>query len=270
MLTVCTNKPKASFSSDLTVCVKLNQKLGKSVTEHLQNVSDKVAPSDEDTVGHYNGMELEIPASVFNPAKGRSTKKMEQAINLIPPQRSDDVLELGTGSGILAILLSKLGIKSLTATDINEKAVEGANTNFEQHHVGARTLVSDLFENVQGKFDYIIFNSPTAHASIKDEDHKGATALWDVSQTLKARFLEQAGSFLKDTKSKILLMYSRYSDYDSLEKIDFSDWNKSFLLVDKDPLSETGVLLLSPKETKDNSTPNDTTPSKPSKETAAK
>ncbi len=42
-----------------------------------------------------------------------------------------------------------------------------------------------------------------------------------------------------------IFMYSKYIDYDPLENINFEGFDTSFLLVEKDSISETGVILLS-------------------------
>ena len=45
------------------------------------------------------------------------------------------VLDLGTGSGVLAILASKLGAESVVATDISERALRIARRNAELNGV---------------------------------------------------------------------------------------------------------------------------------------
>ena len=63
------------------------------------------------------------------------------------------VLDMGTGSGIQAIGAIEKGAEVL-AVDVNKEAVEHCEKK------GINALQSDLFENVKGKFDLIIFNPP--------------------------------------------------------------------------------------------------------------
>ena len=71
------------------------------------------------------------------------------------------VLDLGTGSGILAILASKLGARSVVATDVSERAIRIARRNAEINHVEIDFRAGDLFDPVEDElFDLIISNPP--------------------------------------------------------------------------------------------------------------
>jgi release factor glutamine methyltransferase len=75
---------------------------------------------------------------------------------------SGRVLDLGTGSGAIAIALKfhRPGW-SITASDISAKALETAQLNAKVHGVEIEFVLSDLFENLQGeKFDRIVTNPP--------------------------------------------------------------------------------------------------------------
>ena len=71
------------------------------------------------------------------------------------------VLEIGTGSGIVAMYASKLTDK-VTATDINFDAVALAESNFKANNIdNIELLFGNLFEPVKNrKFDVILFNTP--------------------------------------------------------------------------------------------------------------
>jgi len=71
------------------------------------------------------------------------------------------VLDLGTGSGVLAILASKLGAENVVATDISERAIRIARRNAELNGVEIDFRVGDLFDAVRDElFDLIICNPP--------------------------------------------------------------------------------------------------------------
>ena len=77
--------------------------------------------------------------------------------------RSAVTLDLGCGSGFLAILMAKLGAKKVIAVDINPKAIRLAKLNIKQNKLGGKvkTIVSDLYSKFNGeKFDLIISNPP--------------------------------------------------------------------------------------------------------------
>lgn len=71
------------------------------------------------------------------------------------------ILDIGTGSGCIAISLKKLipGCQ-ITATDISEKALQIAEQNAKINDVDVDFILSDIFEKVVGKFDIIISNPP--------------------------------------------------------------------------------------------------------------
>lgn len=76
-------------------------------------------------------------------------------------QPGEDVLDLGTGSGILAIAAAKLGASSVNAVDIDSVAVEVAAENIKRNGLEDRIRAAegDLLSAVPGgKFDLIIAN----------------------------------------------------------------------------------------------------------------
>jgi len=69
-----------------------------------------------------------------------------------------DVLDLGCGSGILAILAKKLGANRVLAVDNDPLAIEVASENALRNNVDIEVRFSDLFSNVDGKYDIIVSN----------------------------------------------------------------------------------------------------------------
>lgn len=79
---------------------------------------------------------------------------------VIRDKKIHSALEIGIGSGIVSIELSKL-VDNILAVDINPKALETAKKAAENQ--GAKNIVfteSDLFDKIDGKFDLIFFNPP--------------------------------------------------------------------------------------------------------------
>ena len=73
-----------------------------------------------------------------------------------PGQR---VLDLGTGTGIVGICLTKEG-RSVVAVDISRAAVRTARANARRNGVSLECYESDLLASVEGRFDLIAFNLP--------------------------------------------------------------------------------------------------------------
>lgn len=70
------------------------------------------------------------------------------------------VLDIGTGSGILAIAADLLGAKSAIGVDIDAQSVKTAIANAEINGVSEKTefLVGDLAEKISGKYDIVCAN----------------------------------------------------------------------------------------------------------------
>ncbi|MGX7077619.1 peptide chain release factor N(5)-glutamine methyltransferase [Globicatella sanguinis] len=116
------------------------------------------------------------------------------------------VLDIGTGSGIIAIELAKqLAPNQVTAVDISPAALAVAQKNGQHHQVQVEWLESDLMSALKGRqFDLIVSNPPYIaedELALMDESVKRfepATALFAEQQGLAIyqRLAETLPSFL--------------------------------------------------------------------------
>jgi release factor glutamine methyltransferase len=106
----------------------------------------------------YLGLQLEIPAQVFPVT--RMSDLLGRAV-LDEVCDDDRVLDMGTGSGVNAILAARRS-RHVIGVDINPHAVAAAIRNAVRNHVADRTTFfeSDVFERVDGTFDLIVFDPP--------------------------------------------------------------------------------------------------------------
>ena len=94
---------------------------------------------------------------------------VEEALDIINKNKLNTVLDLCTGSGAIAISIAKYGdVEKVLATDISKKALEVAKMNITNNEVDVQTQESDLFENIDEKFDIIISNPPYIETEILD------------------------------------------------------------------------------------------------------
>jgi len=126
------------------------------------------------------------------------------------------VLDMGTGSGILAIEAAR-NADSVVAVDINPIALRIAKRNALKHSIRNLSFRrSDLFSNVRGRFDLVIFNPPYLPQDKEIED----SAIYGGKhghETVE-RFLCEAGSHLADDGA-ILLLFSSLTGKKRVEEL---------------------------------------------------
>ena len=87
---------------------------------------------------------------------------------LIKENNLKSVLDIGTGSGIIAIELAKCTKAKIVACDISPKALDVAKNNVINLKQNVKFIQSDLFENINEKFDLIVSNPPYIPFSKKE------------------------------------------------------------------------------------------------------
>lgn len=150
----------------------------------------------------YLGREIVVPPHVFPPAP--MSQLLGNAV-LAEVRETDRVLDMGTGSGVNAILAASRSTE-VVGVDINPHAVAAAAVNAVRNGVADRIefLESDVFAAVDGRFDVMIFDPPfrwfaprdLLEASMADENYGALT-----------RFLTEADDYL--ASGGRILMFTR-------------------------------------------------------------
>ena len=71
-----------------------------------------------------------------------------------------NVLDLGTGSGCIAISIKKKLDCDVTGIDISSKALEIASKNAKENNVSIKFINNNMLNNINEKYDLIISNPP--------------------------------------------------------------------------------------------------------------
>jgi release factor glutamine methyltransferase len=154
------------------------------------------------TVG---GIELAIEPSVMHPKVFKSGKVFAEYIATCDIH-GKSILDVGTGSGILAIMGAQRGAQ-VVATDINPLALTCAKANVLRNGCASSVMVleSDLFVSLGGKrFDMILFNPPYL---VRAPKGPYATAMdGGVDLALIKRFAADASNHLSGNGFMLLLL----------------------------------------------------------------
>ncbi len=133
---------------------------------------------------------------IYSPAEDSFllSKILKQEIPKLLKKNSElKVFEVGAGSGIQLEALNKLGIKkqNIFSCDINLNAIKHCR------RLGFNGVHSDLFENISGKFDLIIFNPPYLPEDLQEpENSKTSTTGGEKGSEIINKFLRDAKKHL--------------------------------------------------------------------------
>jgi SAM-dependent methyltransferase len=122
---------------------------------------------------------------VFGPVRGEHVDLVAEAARRWPVA-GKRVLDVGTGSGVLALVLARAGAE-VTATDLSAEAVESAREDAALLGLSARVapVQADLF--VPGPFDLIVCNPPWVPAEAVTPLDR---AIYDPGSRFLTRLLE--------------------------------------------------------------------------------
>lgn len=87
---------------------------------------------------------------------------VEKVINICNKMFNDkiNILDIGTGSGAISIVLKDKLNSMVTGCDISDKALKMALNNAKINNLNINYVKSDIFSNINGKFDVIVSNPP--------------------------------------------------------------------------------------------------------------
>ncbi|HFH9945908.1 TPA: peptide chain release factor N(5)-glutamine methyltransferase [Streptococcus suis] len=197
---------------------------GLNFTEFLLLLRQDVSPDDQELLNHifqqlsqhrpaqyiigkadFHGLEFAVDERVLIPRP-----ETEELVDLILQENSRAglrILDIGTGSGAIAISLAKARPDwQVVAVDISTDALAVAQENARSNQVSVQFIQSDVLQAVTGQFDIIVSNPP--YISPDDKDEVGANVLTSEPHlalfaeedglAIYRQIAEQAGAFLKE------------------------------------------------------------------------
>ncbi len=162
-------------------------------------------------------------------------KTAEIAQNFTQPK----ILDIGSGSGCIAIILSKILKSKVFSCDISEDALLVARQNSKNLNANVDFIHSDLFENINDKFDIIASNPPYIPPKEKTTIQKEVSFEPDLALYTKddsgiefyEKIISQSGKYLKH--KGYLLFELGINQFEIVKKL-FMDYNFSDIEIIND------------------------------------
>lgn len=160
------------------------------------------------------GLPFEVDERVLVPRSPLAELITDRFEPWLDPEQIDRVLEIGTGSGCIAVAIAlALPYTRVVATDISPEALAVAGRNVARHGVGGRVdlLQADHSAGVTGVFDLIVSNPPyvpEAEAAVLPAEygHEPSLGLYSGADGLDSarRILQDARQLLTDRGALVL------------------------------------------------------------------
>lgn len=149
------------------------------------------------------------------------------------------ILDIGTGSGCIAITLKKEIKCNVDAIDISKKALKVAKDNAINNNVDINFYASDVFENVKDSFDIIISNPPYIDYNdneimniVKNNEPHLALFAKDNGLYFYKEIIKNAKKYLND--KNIIAFEIGYKQANDIKKFALDYFPNARVVVDKD------------------------------------
>ena len=156
----------------------LQQEVTEEEKDFVEEIYNKLAAHipAQYIIGHaeFFGMKLKVDERVLIPRP--ETEELVDLILTENPEKNLKVLDIGTGSGAIALALAKNRPDwSVTAADISQDALELATENANVQNLNLSFIKSDCFSKISSKYDIIVSNPP--YISREDQEEVGLNVL---------------------------------------------------------------------------------------------
>ena len=140
----------------------------------------------------FHGLRFQVDERVLIPRP--ETEELVELILAENPKTELKVLDIGTGSGAIAVSLKEsCPLWQVTASDLSVDALELARENAKLNQVDISFIQSDVFEVISDSFDIIVSNPP--YISENDKNEVGLNS-WRVSPRWLCLLMKMALPFI--------------------------------------------------------------------------
>lgn len=192
----------------------LDPKIMKGIFEIQKQLQNKFRNTPkEGTNVEYLGKEFVVYPNVFWPSEDSKTLINNYHIN-----SGEEVLDLCTGSGVIAIFSAIKGAKKVLALDISPNAIKSAKENIKRNNVDSivEVRLSDMFETIKPneRFDVITMNPPFTQHDTEDFAEK---TVWDKNLELQNKFFSEVNKYLKKN-GRIYTIQAKFGAIDEMKQ----------------------------------------------------
>lgn len=188
----------------------------------------------------FYGYKINVNKNVLIP-RFETEELVFKTINLIKKNLNENikVLDIGTGSGCISIALKKeIPGLDITAVDISEDALVVAKNNALENNCEINFIKSDLFNNIDDKYDLIISNPPyiSYDEQIMDIVKKNEPHLALYAKNNGLYFYEEiiknSSNYLND--KNIIAFEIGYLQANEIKKMAHKYYPSSNIIIEKD------------------------------------
>lgn len=163
---------------------------------------------------------------------------VEKTYNYLKNKKDLEIVDIGTGSGCIAITLKKLLNCKMDAVDISERALDVASENAKANKVEINFYLGDLLTPLTRKYDCIISNPPyiAENEKIMDivKNNEPALALYASNNGLSfyEKIIKNSYRYLKD--EGLLAFEIGHQQANKIKDITYKFLPKAKIIVEKD------------------------------------
>lgn len=188
----------------------------------------------------FYGYKINVNKNVLIP-RFETEELVFKTINLIKKNLNENikVLDIGTGSGCISMALKKeIPGLDITAVDISEDALVVAKNNALENNCEINFIKSDLFNNIDDKYDLIISNPPyiSYDEQIMDIVRKNEPHLALYAKNNGLYFYEEiiknSSNYLND--KNIIAFEIGYLQANEIKKMAHKYYPNSNIIIEKD------------------------------------
>lgn len=183
------------------------------VTTDIEEFLKKSRSHKEPYIFELKGKRFYVDPHIMSPKYSYAPQFFMDYWNI---DKDDVILDVGTGSGILAIFASDIA-KKVVASDINPYCLESVKRSAELNNANLEIRIGNMFDVVKEgeKFTKIFFNAPYFNRKPKDELEK---AVFDEDYKVMEAFLKDAKKHLA-RNGNVLIGFSELGDVKKIESM---------------------------------------------------